>query len=287
MSFAGRERATFLVYSLRSCTHAFPFRSLRYQVKGGRPRASGVAPQGAAPDATFKSKFAPPKDPKHQMLVEQDPSNHLTPRTRSALAAHRFPDLIGKSIWKSVVLSDVAGPLPNASGHLVDHAAVGDPGSERQVRPVDLALITSAPQAHLIPMFLRSTVEDIRALKNISVELLTESGEDGWTVPLTVLSDEDGVIDARFFVTDRSGTSRLRRASVFAFSRGIDHLCAAVIEATPAHVKLYPTSGQDPQEVWHTLRCAAVDFISAQNQDWDDPRLAELIPFLFSDDRQT
>ena len=134
LSFAGRERATFLVYSLRSCTHAFPFRSLRYQVKGGRPRASGVAPQGAAPDATFKSKFAPPKDPKHQMLVEQDPSNHLTPRTRSALAAHRFPDLIGKSIWKSVVLSDVAGPLPNASGHLVDHAAVGDPGSERQVR---------------------------------------------------------------------------------------------------------------------------------------------------------
>ena len=136
-------------------------------------------------------------------------------------------------------------------------------------------------------MFLRSTVEDIRALKIISVELLTESGEDGWTVPLTVLSDEDGVIDARFFVTGRSGTSRLRRASVFAFSRGIDHLCAAVIEATPAHVKLYPTSGQDPQEVWHTLRCAAVDFISAQNQDWDDPRLAELIPFLFSDDRQT
>jgi hypothetical protein len=44
LSLGDRAEATFLVYSLRSCSHPFPFRSLRYKVQNGFSRANGVAP---------------------------------------------------------------------------------------------------------------------------------------------------------------------------------------------------------------------------------------------------
>jgi hypothetical protein len=37
LSFQDDPRATFIVYSLRSCSHPFPFRSLRYDVKDSSP----------------------------------------------------------------------------------------------------------------------------------------------------------------------------------------------------------------------------------------------------------
>lgn len=47
LSFAGQEQATFIVYSLRSCSHPFPFRSLRYKTPDSQRSVDGRKQQPA------------------------------------------------------------------------------------------------------------------------------------------------------------------------------------------------------------------------------------------------
>jgi hypothetical protein len=134
----------------------------------------------------------------------------------------------------------------------VEDAAVGEPGSEHRTRQLDLALLATPElgASQQIPEFLRETVFQLQFLKGIAVTLLTESCLDGWTVPISILSDEDGEIDSQLFVMEPDGSSRLRRASVFEFKRGEEHICSVVIESEPVHRQLYPTTDQDSAEVW-------------------------------------
>lgn len=282
LSFADQPRATFLVYNLRSCAHPFPFRSLRYEVKGGRPKPP--PPGRGAANSNINQTFASAKDAKDQSIVEHDPSNNLAPRTRSFQVAPRFPDLIPKSIWKSrsISLEDQAARRKSKAAP-VESAALGEPGSERRTRPMDLALLATSEfwKSQLIPEFLRDTVFQLRFLEGVTVELLTESGSDGWTVPISILSDEDGEISSQLFISAPDGSSRLRRASVFAFKRGDERVCVVVIESKPVHRKLYPTTDQDSEEVWKTLQCAAVDFLKRQDADPAGFSFADLIHWVF------
>jgi len=282
LSFADQPRATFLVYNLRSCTHPFPFTSLRYEVKGGRPKPP--PPEGEAANSNTNQTVASATDAKDQPIVEHDPSNNLAPRTRSFRVEPRFPDLIPKSIWKSrsISLEDQAARRKSKAVP-VESAALGEPGSERRTRPLDLALLATSEfwKSQLIPEFLRDTVFQLRFLQGMTVELLTESNRDNWTVPVSILSDEDGEISSQLFISASDGSSRLRRASVFAFKRGEEHVCAVVIESEPVHMKLYPTTGQDSEEVWQTLRCAAVDFVRRPADAPKSINFADLIHWIF------
>lgn len=282
LSFADQPQATFLVYNLRSCAHPFPFRSLRYEVRGGHPKPPQT--ETGAANSSVSQTWATAKDAKDQPIVEHDPSNNLAPRTRSFRVEPRFPDLTPKSIWKSrsISLEDQAARRKSKAAP-VESAALDEPGSERRTRPLDLALLETSEfwKSQLIPEFLRDTVFQLRFLHCITVELLTESDSDGWTVPISILSDEDGEIDSQLFITEPDGSSRLRRASVFAFERDDDHVCAVVIESEPVHRKLYLTTGQDSEEVWKTLRCAAVDFLKGPNSDLEGLCLSDLIHWVF------
>lgn len=281
LSFAGQEKTTFLVYNLRSCSHPFPFKSIRYEVKNSRARS--VMPGGTTSELPSSRKPVGAKDAAHQSLTDKDASNSLAPKVRAIRFEPRFPDLTDKPIWKSVELTGSSKAGTGIDGAPVDQVAVGNPGSERRVRPVDLAVLMSSAswEPNSVPAFLRSTVEEILTLKGFDVALLTKSTDDGWTVPVTVLADSDGEIDPRLFISDETGHSRLRRASVFAFSNGEEYICAAVIESSPIHIKLYPTIGQDPEEVWQTLKCAAVDFVSPLREEPDGLGLAQLMQWIF------
>ena len=282
LSFANQPRATFLVYSLRSCTHPFPFRSLRYEVKGHRPKPQ--TPERGAADVNINQIWASAKDAHDQPIVEHDPSNNLAPRTRSFQVEHRFPDLIPKSIWKSKTMSlEDRATRKRSNTTPVENAALGDPGSERRTRPLDIELLTSPDflKSKHIPEFLSDTVNQLRLLRDMQIELLTESRNDGWTVPVSLLSDENGEIDNQLFILDSNGNFRLRRASVFAFKRESEHVCAVVIESTPAQIKLYPTTGQDSDEVWKTLSCAVVDFLRGPDRQPESMSFSQLIQWVF------
>lgn len=278
LSFAGQPRATFLVYNLRSCSHPFPFNSLRYEVKGDRPKSP--SPETRPSCSNVGEKWASPKGAEDQSIVEHDPSSNLAPRTRSFQIEPRFPDLAPKSIWKNRALSqENRAPRWKSNATPSESAAVGEPGSVRRTRPLDLAFLATDEfrRSQSIPEFLRGTVLQLRLLQGVSVELLTESDHDGWSVPVSILTDEDGEIASQLFVSAHDGCSRLRRASVFAFKRGERHVCAVVIESDPAHIKCYPSTGLDPHEIWQMLRCAVADFLKSPNNEREDISFAGLI----------
>jgi hypothetical protein len=145
---------------------------------------------------------------------------------------------------------------------------VGEPGSNRRVRPIELVVLQNGDRKP-IPEFLRATITDVSSLTGFKIELLSASEDDGWTVPVTLLSDEDGEIDTRLFLESAEGVQQFRRACVLAFKKDAEHLCAVVIEADRPHIKLYPTTGQDAEEVWQTLRCATSDFLTHRENDCD------------------
>lgn len=281
LSFAGQEKSTFLVYNLRSCSHPFPFKSLRYEVKNSRARP--MMPSSATNDHSSSGKSAGAKDASNQSLTDKDASNSLAPKVRAIRFEPRFPDLTGKPIWKIVDLTGSSNVVAGANGAQVNEAAVGNPGSEKRIRPVDLAVIMSSPSLALgsVPIFLRSIVAELRLLTELSIKLLTESVDDGWSIPVTMLVDLEGEIDQRLFISDKAGVSRLRRAAVFAFNNGKEHYCAAAIESTPTHIKLFPTTNHDPDEVLEALRSATVDFLEPVARESEPLGLTQRIHLIF------
>jgi hypothetical protein len=258
-----RPDATFIVYNLRSCSHAFPFRALRYDTKGDH-RNTRQGGQSRTGQEDVRQRRAA-KDLSRQKLVERDASNNLESRVKPYRLEPRFPDLLKKTVFKrqSALPERDAQPVHLVGGSAVAEAAVGEPGSEQRIRPVDLAAITT-PEAvkHLpAPAFLAAAVDELMQLQGIDVELLTRSGEDGWTVPIAIFANEDGEIDAGLFVEDGSAETHLRRIAVFALRRDAEHVSAVFIEAAPVHVKLYATTGKGPDEMWRTIGNAAADFI--------------------------
>ena len=164
----------------------------------------------------------------------------------------------------------------------VTEVAIGAPTSGQRTRAVDIALLTSDPgwDASKIPELLRASIIELKQVGGVEIELLTESDDDGWTVPVSILSDQDGEINDRLFVEDHQAT-RLRRACVIAIKRDAEHICVVLIEDEPIQFRLYPTTGQDPSEVWATLRCAASDFLARPKTLGENVNLIDEVRWIF------
>jgi hypothetical protein len=281
LSFGEQPQATFIVYNLRSCSHHFPYRSLRYESKDN---IRGPVQDGQSElTHSAKRRHQSARDSRDQHLVEQDASNGLAPKIKQIRFDPRFPDLKKKTVWKNQSLSspDASQSFLGTAARPVKQAAIGELGSERRIRPVDLAVLSrpESDQQRPVPAFLRDAVKELMQLQGLHIELLTKSEEDGWTIPVTILSNEDGEIDLGLCVVENTGNLRLRRTAVFALTRDQKHVSAVFIESSPMHMKLYPTTGDDPEEVWRTLECAAGEFVCRRESE--SANVAELIDSVF------
>lgn len=286
LSHGETPNSTFLVYNLRSCSHPFPFRALQYTTKGMAPKAktqpSQLSPVTTSPRLTRQAT----PNAANQALVEKDSSSSLARKTQNIWESPRFPDLEKKCIWRDKVLTpdESIGSAIGTTSSPIDSTAVGDEsGSNRRVRPVDLEIVTrdAASKPATAPNFLQKTVVGLSHLKGITVELLTASQDDGWTVPISVLADEDGEISPKLMISAPDNALRMRRAAVFAFKRETEHICAVVIESDPLHTKIYTTTGLDAAEIWTTLKCAALDFVNDAHNEALDMPLTDLIELIF------
>ncbi len=284
LSHGGVPKSTFLVYNLRSCSHPFPFRSLQYTTRGAPPRPKLQSPVTPSPTEPVTQRSAAP-EVKNLDLVEKDPSSKLAGKTRQIKEAARFPDLEKKSIWRSMRLmaEEASSESVGSSAPPIESMAVGEPGSDQSVRPVELSIVSkeASDKPGSIPLFLRGAVEDLKQLKGLTVELLTKSQDDGWTVPISVLANDDGEVAPQLMLQCPELGLRMRKAAVFAFKRESEHLCAVIIESDPPYTRIFPTTGNDPEEVWLTLRCAAVDLAKGARGESLDSPLSELIEWAF------
>ena len=117
----------------------------------------------------------------------------------------------------------------------------------------------------------------------MNVELLTESEEDGWTVPILIFTDEDGEIDLRLFIDDGTGKLRPRRVAIFAIKNSIEYVNAAFVESLPLHLKIYATNVDHKDELNRTLSCASSDYIFRPESE--KPSISKWINWIFNTDQ--
>ena len=260
LSFAGQPRSTFLVYSLRSCSHPFPFRSLRYNVTSRRNSSAKTNEQN---ESQLPRIVKAPQRSSDSQLVEEDASEKFTRRARPVLAAQRFTDLITKTIWKNRVLSAASSGAVIIAKTVCDtDAAVGDTGSDRRVRSVDLQIKIKDELQFPVPIFLKAIVDELNALKECKVELLTDSSEDGWTVPILITTDEEGEIDLNLFVEIAENHLRERRVAAFSVTNKKTNTILVVTELDPVYTRRYPIHGDGEFNLEETLQRATKDFIA-------------------------
>jgi len=282
LSFSTAQESTFLVYSLQSCSHPFPFKSLKYTYKNCSKRNIKTSQPNQTPSSQSQKKSA--KDSLEQDVVDQDASNNLISKIKNIKSEPRFPDLTKKSVWKNQDLSASNSSDITSSGTPINQTAVGKSGSSERIRSIDLAFQLNSKQSHQMPDFLRNSVNELMQLQNLKIELLTASDEDGWTVPATTLSDEDGEIDLRLYMEDDLGELRLRRVSAFAIKKEDEHVSVVLIESVPIYIKLYTTAGDNTNEIFQTLMCASGDYLSKSNSS--ESNLLSTINWLFDSDEE-
>ena len=227
LSQGGQERQTFLAYELRSCSHAFPYCALQYRLVDGAISEVGRKGDGASNAATLSAARA--LKPKSPRLDERDASKMLAPGTASVQRATRFPDLNGKPTFGQ---EHVEAELPLSAvgkpSSAVDAVAVGDAESYERVRAMSLVEARSRSPALNAPSFLGPLLFALDGFAG-AVLLLTASEDDGWTVPIDLRSDPDGLIDESLFEGGRP-----RRVCIFRLTAPEVDCFLAAVEMTPA-----------------------------------------------------
>jgi len=218
LPFGEEHAATFLVYRLRSCSHAFPFRSLSYET----PKRTGRGTRNGKKNPDKDPAFSAALRSNHAQTVHDDPSAHKSQRSRGFAVKNRFPDLLRKPVWKEKVEdfenSDVF--LLRSDGS-IEQVAFGEPGGSSEATGIDAALQAESgvksPKRPSLPRFVRKALtlirRDVAAAGNhdATVQAICPEGRSFPVFFLPIVVDEDGVITSELQFSEESGQVRQRR----------------------------------------------------------------------------
>lgn len=221
LSFGDRPKRTFLVFSLRSCSHSFPFASLTYEAND-RHVSRKNADDGSAGRGSTKSAQKPKEKSKTE-IENGDPGGRKRPRRFDSDQTFRFPDLQRKSVWRErlVALGATEVLIKHVDGTL-EKLAFGEPEGSSDTRAVEAQVENPSAQIaeiapEQLPHFVRTGVA--MALKQCADRTAPITARPlllfGRTEPIFVLPmvvDADGVVDTSLMHTGSDGTQRLRRA---------------------------------------------------------------------------
>ena len=267
LSFQGQPNQTFLVYGINSCTHSFPFKSLKYVTADTRVKPQFTQHQQPNDKSEITGSS---RDKKDQPLIEKDPSSELQGKTKQVHQRERFPDLRGKPVWKERVLSLkewLAKKARASKGGAVEAGAIGEGGSSSRVRPTELEALCQKNKLPKQPPpdFVRRPLEELLRLGPMDIQLLTASDEDSWSVPVGLMVTEDGVIADQLFITNNDRTQRLRRACVMTVDDGKTRYGMVIMETTPDFTRMYPF-GDKAVPVEEILAQVELEFLSSKEE---------------------
>ncbi len=231
---------------------------MRYEIQSNKGLRS---PQTGEEGEIEENKIVKPtKVPQAQELVERDASSGLAAKAWSMQMAARFPDLLPKAVWKNRTLAsaDSSGTSYAAASEDVKQVASGDPGSVQRVRSIDLQLRLREQEKPSAPTFLKEVVEVLRNRKDSVVKLLTDSEQDGWTIPVFAAASEHPGVHLAAFVTEGSQ----QRIAIFWIASKSLLGRLFVIDASPTHLKLFLPPDEEDVDLEEIDCCISIDLDS-------------------------
>lgn len=219
LPFGDEPRATFLAYQLRSCSHAFPFRSLSYETS--RRNAQGARRPESSRNATGVRHVS--EISLRTKTVDDDPSARKSQHSGGFPTKRRFPDLLRKPVWKEKIESLASAEvfLIRSNGS-IEQVAFGEPDGSSDAAGIDLATQPEAgPPMHKkppLPHFVRKTLARIRrettanGKKDRTIRVIDPKERAVPVFSLAVAVDEDGEVLPELLFSDEAGRVRQRRA---------------------------------------------------------------------------
>lgn len=215
--------ATFVVFSLKSCSYPFPFTSLSYEVpdkqKVGAKQHSSA---NQVKENRQMTSFINVSTVKSQNLAGIDPGISLSNKEHWAKGNPRFPDLTQKHVWRERydTIDPPAIVLLKSVGR-DELVSVGEGSSNNEnTRGVDVGhghdhvqLSEIDPKKYKFVydgIELVSTQSTLHA-ESVTAELIILSGYTHPVISLPHLIDENGEINSVSFCTDEHRSQRLRR----------------------------------------------------------------------------
>ena len=235
LPFGKAPAQTLLVHSILSCTHPFPFRKLTYELARPQTLMHVRFGQKRTPDAPPSLTHARISQ-SSQSITNKDPSKRLAMGIWYVDHGIKFPDLESKTVFRLLDATNRQNTVHpfRHSATKISTSAVGEAtGTGRYVRPLELATRPLPFDTSGAPDFLRDYLEQVAAIPNIEVSVLTESHDDGWSVPIDAMQSDSRKVDPRLFIRVNR-KKKIRRASVFLLqspNRPACHL--TVIEGKP------------------------------------------------------
>ncbi|WP_260393012.1 hypothetical protein [Ralstonia sp. SET104] len=173
----------------------------------------------------------------------------------------RFVDLENKWVFAD---RTIAGQRPRASasrGEPISEHAIGDPGSTKRIR--EAQIVEGDDEIPDPPEFLDHAVKALSALNDTSVRVLTASRDDGWSVPMPLIADEDGVLNEHLLVPEDG--HRLKRVAAFTVSSKEASTLLMVHEACPPISFAVPLEDKGEDTIQRAIQAATEAFISVQD----------------------
>lgn len=139
----GVSPKTYLAFRLVSCTHPFPFQTLRYTMaKRQHPKegADSTGTRGGNPNLASRSRTRGNK----ALLRNEAPDSQKAVKNKPFLARSQFPDLDYKSVSRTDPMTQVQVIIREAA-EVAAGASVGEGAGNTGIRPVDLVAAKDAP----------------------------------------------------------------------------------------------------------------------------------------------
>lgn len=248
LSYGSAENATFVVYRLQSCSHPFPFQSLRYEVSDSekiKARRAKLKNQAMADDAQ-KSRDNGSSGGK-LTLSENNPGNSRVGKEFRMRTQARFPDLTKKQVWRERYDTVDAPEFMLMTMPTDEEISVGERIGSSKVRAVDIVSEVCAEISEndaSVPKFVRNGIKI--ATKGITsssqsptTTLITLPGYTHPVISLPYLVDEAGEINPVSFLLDICGDQRLRRGCFVEIKVGdVSRYRVFIVEAQGATSKM-------------------------------------------------
>lgn len=259
---------TFLVHSIQSCTHPFPFNGLRYKLD--RPvRARHILHGQKRIPKSLSALTHSEVGGQFLDSVNCDPSSRFS--IGNCLASHdvKFPDLLNKSVFRDIAGRDLSRPANKhvrRPGKSIAGAVGPATGTGRDVRPIEADVVAPTLDTENAPEFLREYLKNLAAIPGIDLAVITDSHQDGWTIPVNALQEDTRKVDKQLFI-ENEGVTRIRRACVLSVATAWRPLGKMVlIEGTPTF-GIYLSGKPDVEdELAYCLEYGALQFATGDRR---------------------
>lgn len=184
LTFDGNEHGVFLVFKLISCTHPFPFASLRYTSERNGPLSakSQFSNASGCQRGEQEKRFSKARQ-ETKVIVDEEPDRARKPRDIGFFVGEiKFPDLARKQVSK-VEPDQVPTILLSQNGvSILSGSSVGDGGCDAKVQPIELAGTSggnialtgnsAAANALTTTVFLNLTTKLLESGRFISIDII-------------------------------------------------------------------------------------------------------------------